>query len=76
MTFEFNPGGYERLLNEVAKSIEAADARFRETHAGLPEDVIVADFATHGPEVELSDEALHAYADAVSTGAPFEWVIR
>ncbi len=36
-------------------------------------DVIVADFAEFGPGVELTAEALHSYAEAVSSGEPFGW---
>ncbi len=61
------------LMRDVQANIAAADIRFRETHAGLPVDVIVADFREHGPSLELSEETLHAYALAVSTGEPFEW---
>ena len=75
MKIEFDPRAYEKLLAEVAQSIQLADERFRETHAGLPVDVIVADFATHGPKVDLPEATLHEYAEAVSTGAPFKWVL-
>ncbi|MDL9980070.1 hypothetical protein [Microbacterium candidum] len=75
MMIEFDPRAYESLLAEVAESIKAADERFRGTHAGLPVDVIVTDFETHGPKVDLSEATLQEYAEAVSTGAPFKWVL-
>lgn len=75
MKIEFDARAYKKLLAEVAESIEAADKQFRETHAGLPIDVIVADFATHGPKVHLPEAKLQEYAEAVSTGEPFRWVI-
>lgn len=75
MKIEFDQRAHKKLLAEVTESIEAADKQFRETHAGLPVDVIIADFATHGPKVDLPDAKLEEYAEAVSSGAPFEWVI-
>jgi hypothetical protein len=63
----------ESILRQVQANIEAADKQFRATHEGLPVDVIVADFAEFGPDVELTEEALNTYAAAVSSGEPFAW---
>jgi hypothetical protein len=65
--------GMQSVLRQIQASIEAADKQFRATHEGLPINVIVADFAEFGPGVELTREALHSYAEAVSSGEPFEW---
>jgi hypothetical protein len=70
---EFNDAGMRKLFAEVSKNIEAADAEFRRTHTGLPVDVVVADFATHGPALDLPEVQLHAYATAASQGEPFEF---
>jgi len=68
-----NSRGMQAVLRQMQANIEAADRQFRATHQGLPIDVIVADFAEFGPDVELTQEALHSYAEAVSSGEPFEW---
>lgn len=73
---KFDENGMRKLMAEVAENIRAQDEAFRDTHAGYPVEVIIADFATHGPSVELPDATLRAYAEAVSTGAPFEWVLE
>lgn len=75
MKIKFDRRAYRRLVAEAAASIDSADNRFRKTHAGLPVDVIVADFATHGPKVDISEAKLQEYAAAVSTGASFDWVV-
>lgn len=51
MKIRLDQYAYKKLLAEATESIEAADEQFRITHAGLPVDVIIADFATHGPKV-------------------------
>ena len=63
----------EKIEAIARTSIEAADVQFRETHAGLPVDVIIADFPDFGPKVNLSTDGLTAYAHAVSSGEPFAW---
>lgn len=70
---KLNDRAIESVLRQTQANIEAADEQFRATHGGLPIDVIVADFAEFGPGVELTEEALHSYAAAVSSGEPFEW---
>lgn len=68
-----NDRAIESVLRQIQLRIAAADKQFRETHEGLPVDVIVADFTEFGPGVELTEGALHSYAEAVSSGEPFEW---
>ncbi len=63
----------ESVLRQIQANIESVDKQFRATHEGLPVHVIVADFAEYGPGVELAEEALHCYAEAVCSGGPFEW---
>lgn len=70
---KMNDRGMQSVLRQIQANIEATDRQFRATHQGLPVDVIVADFAEFGPKVELSEEAQHSYAEAVSSGESFEW---
>lgn len=62
-----------KMMQEVVENVAAADAAFRETHGGLPVDVVIADFPTHGPALDLPPAVLRQYAEAVSSGAEFEW---
>ncbi|MBN8425640.1 hypothetical protein JF531_14050 [Microbacterium esteraromaticum] len=68
-----NESGMDALFAGVAANIAAADEQFRRTHAGLPVDVVIADFATHGPALELTPTQLQDYAEAVSGDKPFEF---
>lgn len=68
-----NPEGMKALYAQARANLDAADAEFRRTHAGLPLDVVIADFASHGPPLQLTEQQLHDYAAAVSNGEPFEF---
>lgn len=72
---EVNEDALRKIFEQAATNIEAADQKFRETHSGLPVEVIVADFEEFGPPVQPTDAQLEAYAAAVSAGEPFEWVL-
>jgi hypothetical protein len=75
MRIEFNEGGMRRVYEEAAAKIAAQDEAFRATHTGYPVEVIMSDFAELGPSLELPEETLRAYAEAVSSGEPFKWVL-
>lgn len=75
MRIEWNEDGLRKMYQEAAANIAAQDEAFRATHTGYPVEVIMADFAELGPSLELPEETLRAYAEAVSAGEPFEWVL-
>lgn len=72
--FEFNESGYREILVHIAADLDAADQRFRSTHAGLPVDVVRADAPDALPDgITLEDGALDTYAQAVASGEPFQF---
>lgn len=75
MRIEFNEEGMRRMYEEAAANLAAQDEAFRATHTGYPVEVIMADFAELGPSVELPESKLREYAEAVSAGEPFKWVL-
>lgn len=68
--------GMRDLMQRVKVELDAADKQFRASHTGMPVDVVIEDFAEFGPNLDLPDETLRAYAEAVSSGQPFEWELR
>lgn len=66
-----------KLLEEIAAKLEAADQKFRQTHTGLPYDVVRADAAHAFPDgVELTEEDLNKHAAAVAEGETFDFRLR
>lgn len=72
--FKFDRRGMWKLFEEIAAKLEVADQQFRQTHTGLPYDVVRADAAHAFPAgVELAEEDLNKYAAAVAADEPFEF---
>lgn len=77
MRINMDERAYRRLQEEIAGKIEAADAKFRETHTGLPLHVVRADAADALPEgIVLTSQNLDDYAVAVSKGERFEFRLQ
>lgn len=72
-----NDRAIRKMLERIATQLEEADRSFRETHTGLPVDVVRADAPDALPaNLQLSPEALDDYAAAVSADKPFEFQLR
>ncbi|WP_157560117.1 hypothetical protein [Microbacterium sp. H83] len=67
----FDPDQWDDILDEATRNVRAADKRFRASCVGAPVEAIVYEFGISGPLVDLDDDDLRAYAEAVSTGRPF-----
>jgi hypothetical protein len=76
MRIEFNEDGMRRMLEEAAENIRKADESFRATHAGYPVEVVMADFASQGPAIDMPEAMLREYAECVSGGKPFKFVLQ
>lgn len=77
MKINFDERAYRRLLDDVAEKIAAADAKFRETHTGLPLHLVRADTGDAFPDgVQLTSQNLDDYALAVSTDEPFQFRLQ
>jgi len=62
---EVNDRELRKLLEQIAGQIEEADQHFRQTHTGLPVDVVRADAPDALPSnVQLTPEQLDEYAAA------------
>jgi len=74
---EVNDRELRKLIEQIARQIEEADQHFRQTHTGLPVDVVRADAPDALPSnIELTDEQLDEYAAAVAGDEPFEFHLR
>jgi hypothetical protein len=74
---EVNKREWQKLLEQVARQLEEADQHFRQTHTGLPVDVIRADAPDALPtNIQLTAEQLNDYAAAVADDRPFEFHLR
>ena len=76
VTVKMNDAGIRRLFEGIAAKIEAADCKFRPTHAGYPIDVVEADSHSAFPGIDLDADILHNYAVAVSKAEPFQFKLR
>lgn len=71
---EVNDRALRKILEQIARQIEEADQHFRQTHTGLPVDVVRADAPDALPSnIQLTDEDLDKYAAAVAGAEPFEF---
>jgi hypothetical protein len=71
---EVNDRALRKLIEQIARQIEEADQHFRQTHTGLPVDVVRADAPDALPSnIQLTDEDLDKYAAAVAGDEPFEF---
>ncbi|MFB4353210.1 hypothetical protein RAC69_08685 [Microbacterium sp. LS_15] len=67
----FDPDTWDDILAKAARNVEAADRRFRASREGMPVDTVVYELGIFGPLVDLDDDNLRAYAEAVSAGRPY-----
>lgn len=71
-----NDKAIQRLYEQIAANIAAADQAFRATHEGYPLEVVEVDAQSAIPGVELDQDTIHRYAVAVSRGEPFQFELR
>ena len=68
---------WRKILEQVARQLEEADQRFRQTHTGLPVGVVRADAPDAMPtNIQLTAEQLDEYAAAVAGDKPFSFHLR
>ncbi|GAA4678408.1 hypothetical protein [Frondihabitans cladoniiphilus] len=60
------------VFEQIATAVSEADASFRSTHEGYPEEIVRADAASALP-IDLTGEGVDAYALAMATGQDFEF---
>jgi hypothetical protein len=75
--FTFNDAGFEHVVSEMTKELEAADAKFRRTHSGLPTHVVRADLPRALPAwLTLTDADADSYAEAVANDEDFTFQLE